>query len=74
MPFSPLLVLKARSGTKFQLLPLFHIVGPTLGLARNLGARHKRCNRKLMPLNIGLPLKLKAYFVQGKHALKSRST
>jgi hypothetical protein len=39
MPLSPFLVLEARSGTKFQLLPLFNLVGPTLGLTRNLGAR-----------------------------------
>jgi hypothetical protein len=38
-PFSPPLVLEARSGTKFQLLPLFNIVGPFLGLTRNLGVR-----------------------------------
>jgi len=40
MPFSPRLVLEAGSVTKFQLLPLFNIVGPILGLTRNLGARH----------------------------------
>jgi hypothetical protein len=39
MPLSPPLVLEAGSGTKFQSLPLFYIVGPTLGLTRNLGAR-----------------------------------
>jgi hypothetical protein len=39
MPLSPLLVLEAGSGTKFQLLPLFNIVGPFLGLIKNLGAR-----------------------------------
>ncbi len=33
-------MLEAGSGTKFQLLPLFDIVGPFLGLTRNLGARH----------------------------------
>ncbi len=33
-------MLEARSGTKFQLLPLFNIVGPFLGLTRNLRARH----------------------------------
>jgi hypothetical protein len=33
-------VLEVRSGTKFQLFPLFIIVGPFLGLTRNLGARH----------------------------------
>jgi hypothetical protein len=37
MPLSPPLMLEAGSGTKFQLLPLFNIVGPFLGLARNLG-------------------------------------
>jgi len=31
-------VLEAGSGTKFQLFPLFNIVGPFLGLRRNLGA------------------------------------
>jgi hypothetical protein len=40
MPLSPPLVLEAGSGTKFQLLPFFNIVGPFLGLTRNLGARH----------------------------------
>jgi hypothetical protein len=38
MPLSPPKVLEAGSGTKFQLLPLFNIVGPFLGLTRNLGA------------------------------------
>ncbi len=33
-------MLEAGSGTKFQLLPFFNIVGPFLGLTRNLGARH----------------------------------
>ncbi len=37
MPLSPPLVLEAGSDTKFQLLPLFNIVGPILGLIRNLG-------------------------------------
>jgi hypothetical protein len=32
-------VLEAGSGTKFQLLSLFNIVGPFLGLIRNLGVR-----------------------------------
>jgi hypothetical protein len=40
MPLSPPLMLEARGGTKFQLLLLFNIVGPVLGLARNLGAHH----------------------------------
>jgi hypothetical protein len=43
MPLSPpppLLVLEAGSGTRFQPLPLFNIIGPTLGLTRNLGACH----------------------------------
>jgi hypothetical protein len=40
MPLSPPLVLEARSDTKFQLFPLFNIVGPFLDLIRNLGARH----------------------------------
>jgi len=40
MPLSPPLVLETGSGTKFQLLPLFNIVGPFLGLTRNLGVRH----------------------------------
>jgi hypothetical protein len=39
MPLLALLVLEAGSGTKFQLLPLVNIVGPFLGLTRNLGAR-----------------------------------
>ncbi len=30
-------MLEAGSNTKFQLLPLFNIVGPFLGLTRNLG-------------------------------------
>jgi hypothetical protein len=33
-------VLEAGSGTKFQLLMFFNIVGPFLALTRNLGARH----------------------------------
>jgi hypothetical protein len=40
MPLSPPLMLEAGSDTKFQLLPLFNIVGPFLGLTRNLGACH----------------------------------
>jgi len=40
MPLSPPLVLQAGSSTKFQLLSLFNIVGPFLGLTRNLGAHH----------------------------------
>jgi hypothetical protein len=40
MPLSPPLVLEAGSGTKFQLFLLFNIIGPFLGLTRNLGARH----------------------------------
>ncbi len=32
-------MLEARNGTKFQLLSLFNIVGPFLGLTKNLGAR-----------------------------------
>jgi hypothetical protein len=40
MPLSPPLVLEAGSGTKFELLPLFNIVGPFLGLTRNSGAHH----------------------------------
>jgi hypothetical protein len=31
-------VLEAGNNTKFQLLPLFNIVEPFLGLTRNLGA------------------------------------
>ncbi len=34
-------MLEAGSDTKFQLLTLFNIVGPFLGLTRNLGARHQ---------------------------------
>jgi hypothetical protein len=41
MPLSPPLVLEAGSGTKFQLFSLFNIVGPFLGLTRNLGARYR---------------------------------
>jgi len=33
-------VLEVGSGTKFQLLSFFNIVGPLLGLTKNLGARH----------------------------------
>jgi hypothetical protein len=40
MPLLPPLVLEAGSGTKFQLFPLFNIVGPFLGLTRNLRAHH----------------------------------
>ncbi len=48
MPLLPLSVLEAGSGTEFQLLPLFNIVGPFLGLIRNLGARHFSCKSKLV--------------------------
>jgi hypothetical protein len=41
MPLSPPLMLEARNDTKFHLLPQFDIVGPSLGLTRNLGARKK---------------------------------
>ncbi len=34
-------MLEARSGTKFQLFPFFYLVGPLLGLTRNLGARQQ---------------------------------
>jgi hypothetical protein len=37
MSLSPPLVLKAGNGTKFQPISLFNIVGPFLGLTRNLG-------------------------------------
>jgi putative heme degradation protein len=52
MPLSPPpLVLEVGSGTKFQLLLFFNIVGPFLGLTRNLGARHSRiCNYKNLQL------------------------
>jgi hypothetical protein len=40
MPLSPPLMLEVGNGTKFQSLPLFNIVGPTLGLTKNLGACH----------------------------------
>jgi hypothetical protein len=43
MPLSSPLVLEVRSGTKFQLLPFFNIVRPSLGLTRDLGARHNQC-------------------------------
>ncbi len=45
------LVLEVGSGTKFQLLPLFNIVGPFLGLTRNLGARHARNMMPALLLN-----------------------
>jgi hypothetical protein len=35
-------MLEVGSVTKFQSLPLFYIVGPTLGLIRNLGARQSK--------------------------------
>jgi hypothetical protein len=37
-PSHPPLVLEAGSGIKFQLLPHLKIIGPSLGLTRNLGA------------------------------------
>jgi hypothetical protein len=37
MPFSPPLLLEAGSGTKFQLFPLFNIVGPFFGSNQELG-------------------------------------
>jgi len=46
MPLSPPLVLEAGNDTKFQLLPLFNIVGPLLGLTRNLGARQSNKQTK----------------------------
>ncbi len=39
-PLSPPLMLEAGNGTKFQLLPLFDIVRPFLGLTMNSGVRH----------------------------------
>ncbi len=39
-PFHPLVVLEVGSSTKFQLLSHCNIVGPSLGLTRNLGMRH----------------------------------
>ncbi len=33
-------MLEARNSTKFELLPFFNIVGPFLGLTKNLGVRH----------------------------------
>ncbi len=36
--------------------------------------KSKKCDWKLMQLNINLPSKSKAYFVLGKHALQARST
>jgi hypothetical protein len=41
-------VLEAKSDTKFQLLPLFNIVGPFLGLTRNLGARQLDFDEMIM--------------------------
>jgi hypothetical protein len=46
MPLSPPFVLEGGSGTKFQLLPLFHIVGPFLGLTRNLGACQQKSHKQ----------------------------
>jgi len=37
MPLLPLLVLEAGSGTKFQLLPFFNIIGPFLAPNKELG-------------------------------------
>jgi hypothetical protein len=45
-------VLEARSNTKFQLLLLFNIVGPFLGLTRNLGARHDTSKYNKIKLNL----------------------
>jgi hypothetical protein len=60
MPLSPPLVLEAGSGTKFQLLPLLNIVGPFLGLTRNLGVRQNDAHptrtkerREVVPLVVG---------------------
>jgi hypothetical protein len=36
--------------------------------------KNKKCDKKLVPLNIGLPSKLKENFVQGKHAFKGKNT
>ncbi len=38
MPLLPPLVLEVGSGTKFQLLPHFHIVGPLSGSIKELGS------------------------------------
>jgi hypothetical protein len=58
MPLSPPLVLEAGSGTKFQLLPLFNIIGPFLGLTRNLRARQHIHQGWVVPLG-GTTLKFK---------------
>jgi hypothetical protein len=58
MPLSPPLVLEAGSGTKFQLLPLFNIVGPFLGLTKNLGARQSHYlefGGNKLPINVFIP-------------------
>jgi hypothetical protein len=57
MPLSPPLVLEARSGTKFQLFPIFNIVGPFLGLTRNLGRVIDT------PLEVDVPMGLGMVFV-----------
>jgi hypothetical protein len=44
-PSHPPLVLEAGNGTKFQLFSLFNIVGPFLGLTKNLGARQLGCTQ-----------------------------
>jgi len=40
MPLSPPLVLEVGNGIKFQLLPLFNIVGPFFGSNKELGCRN----------------------------------
>jgi hypothetical protein len=69
MPLLPPLVLEARSGTKFQLLSFFNIVGPFLGLTRNLGA-HKKWTPYLIWVKVlkckGLDDMSKNYYINMK--------
>jgi hypothetical protein len=54
--------------------PTFHILKLKLRLHDEQRPDwNKRCDWKLMPLNIKSPLKLKAYSTQGGHALEARN-
>jgi hypothetical protein len=51
-------VLEAGSGTKFQLLPFFNIVGPFLDITKNLGAHQWGSTALFMILSIERKIKL----------------
>jgi hypothetical protein len=64
-------MLEAVGDTKFQLLVFFNIVGPFLGLTRNLGARHSQECRKMEGMNPTLPNELPLWELKSKWTSKS---